>query len=150
MRWGVLLVTSRLYFIHIYFPILIGAIIYTFFRADKLFIFLLYEKLFFSEYLAVIRQYTMNWYMPDYIVYTLPDALWVYAFTIFLYTIWLFEKPSKWRAFFLSIPLMLGVGSEIGQYFFPVLGTFDWVDFGSMLFSYLLAYNMTKYLMKRE
>lgn len=147
---GVKVYKNCFYIFHVYSPILIGAIIYTFFREDVLLIFRIYERLFFGEALLHTRDITMEWHVHPYILYTLPDFLWMYAFTCFLSSQWIHEEPSTWRTMFIITPLLLGAGGEIGQYFMPTLGTFDAVDLWSLLIAYVIAYTMTKLLVGKE
>lgn len=138
------------YIIHVYAPIAIGALIYTLFREDVLLIFRIYEQLFFSEWLIHIRESTMDWDVSSYVRYPLPDALWVYAFASFLCVKWVGEPASMWRTAFLVIPFLLGPGSELAQYLFPALGTFDVIDLYSMMFAYIAAYSISTYVKIEE
>ncbi|MEE1131319.1 MAG: hypothetical protein UHX00_06845 [Caryophanon sp.] len=142
------MIKSKFYIVHVYSPIIVGALIYTLFREDGLLIFRMYEQLFFSEWLTYVRQYTMDLYVSSYVMYTLPDALWVYAFTSFMCINWVHEQVSMWRTVFLLLPLLLGAGSEVAQYVLPVLGTFDIADLWSMVLAYLVAYSIVKYMKK--
>lgn len=136
------------YIVHVYAPIVIGALIYTLFREDVLLIFRIYEQLFFSEWLIHIRESTMHWDVSSYVRYTLPDALWVYAFASFLCVKWVGEPTSTWRTAFIVLPFLLGPGSEVAQFIFPTLGTFDVIDLYSMVLAYIAAYSVSKYVQK--
>ncbi|OCS93085.1 hypothetical protein A6K76_00945 [Caryophanon latum] len=90
----------------------------------------------------------MHWDVSSYVRYTLPDALWVYAFASFLCVKWVGEPTSMWRTTFIVLPFLLGPGSEVAQFIFPTLGTFDVIDLYSMVLAYIAAYSVSKYVQK--
>lgn len=73
--------------------------------------------------------------IPNPILYSLPDALWVYSFTAVMQYVWFQQQNRYGRMFWIFLPVSLGVGGEIGQLFKIVPGTFDPVD----LFAYIAA-----------
>jgi hypothetical protein len=74
--------------------------------------------------------------IPGFILYSLPDGLWVYAFTSLMGCIWFRAPRSSAKLFWTLLPASMAVVAEIGQGFRLVPGTFDWAD----MFSYLAAW----------
>lgn len=126
---------------HIYLPIIIGGMIYTLFRVDTLLVFKVYEFLHIDRFIANFRESTLALEIPDFVKYSLPDGLWVYAFTYFLVSIWKFEENTgKEKYLIMLIPLCLGVGGEVMQIFFSQIGTFDYQDLFISLIAYIVGY----------
>jgi hypothetical protein len=78
-------------------------------------------------------------------MYSLPDALWVYAFTAAMELLWVKEPRGPARTFWVLLPSLMAIACEIGQLFRWVPGTFDWFD----LFSYIAAFMLASLAMRR-
>lgn len=74
---------------------------------------------------AWLRALGVTW--PDVLVYTLPDALWVYALTYSLARLHA-RSSRRERALVLAIPVLLGPIAELCQLAALVPGTFDPLD----------------------
>ena len=80
--------------------------------------------------------------LPSWFVYSLPDGLWMFSFSILILMIWDFHRTRKamiWIALALSIGILLeGVQAttELG-------GSFDWRDLGFILFAPVLPLCLT-------
>lgn len=132
---------NRNAFYHIFMPILIGGLIYTLFRTDTLLVFRFYEFLQVDGLIRDIRSHTMQWEITNFVKYSLPDGLWVYAFTYFLASLWKFDDSGgKGKYLFMTIPLLSGVGVEISQLYFVSIGTFDFHDLFISLTAYMVGY----------
>ncbi|MGE7665811.1 hypothetical protein ACQKMN_08815 [Ureibacillus composti] len=130
---------------HIYIPIIIGGLIYTLFRVDTLLIFKVYEVLQVDVFIKRLRENTMFWGIPNFVKYSLPDGLWVYAFTYYIASIWKFdESENKAKYIFMSIPLICGLGGELIQLFYQKVGTFDLQDLVISLIAYIAGYIAVK------
>ncbi len=117
------------------------------FRTDSLSIFRLLELIGLDNVLNPIREKTMMWNINSFIKYSLPDGLWVYSFSYFIFSIWLLEMEEKTMKYlFLSVPLLFGVGGELIQLVCPAVGTFDWQDLFVSLGAYLLAFVVIKFI----
>ena len=108
-------------------PILFGGMIYIIFRSKSLKMFDWFEKINLSNQIEIIRGYFSNVQLPNWIIYNLPDLLWVFSFTSFLFIIWS-KRIKKENMFYLIFPTGIGVISEFGQLFSIINGTFDTVD----------------------
>ena len=118
-----------------------GGLIYTLFRVDTLLVFKMYEFLQVDGFIDYVRSYTMLWEIPDFVKYSLPDGLWVYAFTYFVVSLWKFDgSKGKERYIFMMIPLLCGVGGELLQLYFKSIGTFDFHDLSISLLAYIAGY----------
>lgn len=65
---------------------------------------------------------------PNWVVYSLPDALWQFTFCIVVYRIWSRASAGRLRTAFVVMPAAIGVGCELGQAVGVVQGVFDPVD----------------------
>lgn len=70
--------------------------------------------------------------IPEWVYYSLPNALWVYSFTSGILLIW-----GKSLTFWLITPVLFGVLVEFAQYFQIFPGTADIMDFVTGLFAFI-------------
>ena len=119
--------------LHIALPIFIGSMIYILFREKELLMFNWFNYLKLNFIIDFLRNnfYEYRIYIPKSILFSLPDALWVYSFTMFL-SIYLKNKIILSTVFIGSIIM------EILQFWF-VAGTFDIYDVIYMFTLYLIA-----------
>jgi hypothetical protein len=124
--------------INVFVPILIGAGIYTLWRSKTLLVFKWYRWVAIDTPMLSLRSYVSpaRHLLPAAVIYSLPDALWVYSFTTLLQYVWAGHSRCPERTFWSCLPVALAVGSEIGQHFGLVPGTFDPVD----LVAYFVAW----------
>ncbi len=125
---------TKVWFI-IFLSLFLGLLIYTGTRTDRLFLnqFLVRfgahsVKIFFSGFLA-------HSYIPLWMIYSLPDALWMLALMLFVMMIWDFKLDTR------SLPWIIGAMCaglffEIAQGLHLIKGTFDVTD---MLFIFIGA-----------
>ncbi len=111
-----------------FIPLFIGGFLYVPFRTGNI-IFLKYFHYFYQG--SFIRK--SDWeIVPDWIIYSLPDALWILSFTYLMLSIWDFQI-SRENIFWIIIAPIIGIGSEIGQTTDFIGGTFDYMDLLLML-----------------
>ena len=110
-------------------PILLGGLMYLSWRSTTLVIFGWLDALGFSGSVQAIRAVTTPWKesIPDWVLFSLPDALWSYAFTCGLCFVWASHKCWQ-RSFWIFAPLVLSVSIECLQASGFLVGTFDWID----------------------
>ncbi len=65
--------------------------------------------------------------LPEWSIYSLPLALWIVSYLLFINAIW-FGRKSVARHFWLWLVPLLSIAAEVGQYPRLVPGTFDPVD----------------------
>ena len=119
--------------LHIALPIFIGSMIYILFREKELLMFNWFNYLKLNFIIDFLRNnfYEYRIYIPKSILFSLPDALWVYSFTMFL-SIY-FKNRIILSAIFVG-----SIITEILQLWF-VVGTFDIYDVIYMFALYLIA-----------
>jgi hypothetical protein len=117
-------------FFNALFPFVLGFAIYTLWRSTKLLMFRAYQQAGLYPSILALRAHTsgVKHLIPGPILYSVPDALWVYGATAALGYLWLSHPGRYKRLFWTLLPVSIGVGSEFGQLFRLVPGTFDWMD----------------------
>ncbi len=122
------------------FPIILGTSIYILFRNGNLLIFKWLEILRADYWVFNIRKYTipMRGFFPKYIIYNVPDGLYIFAFTNFLLFM---NNRLKWyqMIFVGSIPFIVFSISELFQYYNIISGTFDILDIIFYKIGFILA-----------
>ncbi|MCP1224638.1 hypothetical protein [Sebaldella sp. S0638] len=115
------------FFLHVILTMVVGGIVYILFRSDTLLMFRWFEFLKIDKIIYSLREYTFYYrkYIPESVLFSLPDCLWVYSFTMFLS--FYFKN-----ILLIMIPCIGSVLTEIGQLWF-VPGTFDIMDVLYML-----------------
>ena len=124
--------------LHVLFPLLAGGLIYICWRDPTLLMFRWFSAVGLS---SVVNELRASWSpaetsLPRWVVYSLPDGLWVYAVTAFLAHVWRGSRSSVLAVAWISLGVVIGAGSELGQMANIIPGSFDRMDF---LFSILAA-----------
>ena len=135
--------------LHIVLPIIVGTAIYICWRTKSLQVFSWLRFFGMDSFVVLCRMKSAFFreYLPDFVVFSLPNGLWVYSLTSFMCLLWKGEQASLARAFWLSLGFGLGVGLEIGQLLGVVPGTFDFADLSISLVAALAA---TAFAPKRQ
>jgi hypothetical protein len=126
-------------------PLSLGGIIYLLFRSSDLRMFDWLDILGIKSAVFFFRMNSLaiKESIPDWTYYSLPDGLWVYAFTSSLILFWRGHPMMKnW----LLLPFIFGVIVEILQFFKLFPGTFDSMD---LLFT-LGAYICSIYILRKN
>jgi hypothetical protein len=112
-------------------PIVIGGLIYVCWRDPNLLMFQWFRGLGLEPLLLRLRLVAApaQTSMPNWVILSLPDGLWVYAFTAFMIEIWRGADSTFIKTFWISLAVLLGAGSELGQLAGVVPGVFDLTDF---------------------
>ena len=115
---------------HCLIPTFIGFLIYIFFRSKELNVFKWLS--FFNSEIDAIRHYTLKLkiFIPEWIYYSLVDALWTYSITSSIMIYWINDKKNIGMIIWLFIVFLITILYEILQMFdFPfIIGTFDYYD----------------------
>ena len=109
-------------------PVMIGGVIYLRWRNANLLMFRWFRALGLETLIGWLRAgagETSGW--SYWLAYSLPDGLWVYALTALMILLWR-DARSPMKFFWLSLGLLLGAGSELGQLTGMVPGSFDVID----------------------
>jgi len=123
---------------------IIGGLIYLLWRSDEMIMFNCADAIGILPliYDARVIFGGFSEYIPNIILFSLPDAVWVYSGTAFFSRLWLDESPVihiLWSSIFAA----LAVGSELGQLAGLVPGTFDIADLLLCIAAYVMAYKIS-------
>lgn len=118
----------------------IGGMIYLMFRSESLVMFRWCENLHIKQYVDALR---ISYALPQWIVYSLPDGLWLCSYVLFVSAIWNFDLKQGWPYIF-SLPV-IAIGSELAQAYNLVRGTFDWTDIICYILGLLSGCMIVKY-----
>jgi hypothetical protein len=124
------------------FVFLLGGLIYVLFRTESIrfFDYLTYVEL--DKPLSIIRSITlpMNQFIPEWVIYSLPDGLWLFSFSLLINKIWTKEDKIQFWFWMLLFPCTAIIW-ELGQAFQVISGTFDWIDtFIYLTVTFLIIY----------
>ena len=75
--------------------------------------------------------------LSDWVIYSLPDGLWLFAYILLMATIWDFNI-KKGSVLIIGFPL-LSVISEFLQFLKVLPGTFDRIDVLAYIFAFILG-----------
>jgi hypothetical protein len=111
-------------------PMLLGLAVYTLWRSTSLLLFRAYRWTGLYPLILAVRAHVaaVKQSIPNPILYSLPDAMWVYACTVALGYLWRNHPSALTRWSWTALPVLIAVGSEFGQLLKLVPGTFDWMD----------------------
>jgi hypothetical protein len=132
--------------IHVVGPVAAGAAIYLLFRTPHLLVFSWTRAAGLAGMLASARHSLspVAAAMPEWMLYSAPDGLWVYALTAAMLAVWRGDR-SPGRYPWIAAGVVLGAGGELGQLAGFVPGTFDIAD---LLFS-VAAFAAALYLVRK-
>lgn len=105
--------------------LLLGSLIYILFRSPSLKVFEWLENVGLYESTNVIRTITtpLYHYIPEYILFSLPDGLWVFSYLCLILHLWS-GKISTQNIGWIIITPVVAIGSEIGQFFWTYYWNF--------------------------
>lgn len=128
-------------------PLILGGLIYLTYRTDALLMFVWFNKTGLSDQINFLRtnEQLQNLIIPDWVKFSLPDALWLFSFTYVLLILWDF-KINRQSAFWLFLVPIIGLFSEIGQSIGIISGTYDMVDLTLLLIATALPFFQLKNL----
>ena len=144
----------RLFIFHVIVPLCFGGVIYVAFRSNTLILNGWINEINLSEYMNIIRNlfYPIKCILPNWIIYSLPDGLWVYSLTSAIFLIWgnSFLTLNIWLVIILLIAPLI----EFMQYFGIFPGTFDLIDLlfyliGSFLSLLIIKLKLQNYEKKK-
>ena len=126
-------------------PLVLGGLIYLAWRSPSLLMFQWAETLGVSSHVQELRAFAgpLAPYVPGWVFFSFPDGAWVYSATAAYLVVWR-AKWSTEAAFWVLLPVAMGVGSELGQWFGVVPGTFDFVDLVFMSLGVFAAFVMIR------
>lgn len=130
---------------HVVLPVAVGAFIYIAWRVDTLLVFGWCRSVGINGPVCDLRQALASARsgIPGWVMYSLPDALWVYSATALQRLIWRSSRGHVAAYVGISLPLVLAVGGELGQRARRVPGTFCLSDLGLCVVAAVAAVVLT-------
>jgi hypothetical protein len=115
----------KAYVLRVLVPLILGGMIYGFFRDPHLLALELIDDNALSSFIRDLQQASMPIVevLPYWFSQSVPDALWCYACMSFILILWR-ESPPLYKHFWLCIAVILALGFEAGQFLKVVPGTF--------------------------
>lgn len=117
--------------------LLLGGLIYILFRTTSLKMFSWFEYLGILETIMDVRKIFKNVILYEWIIYSLPDGLWLFSYVSLIITLWNNEIKSGNLFWLFGLPSIVLL-TEIGQSISIIPGTFDWID----LYMYLIGFTI--------
>lgn len=113
--------------INVILPVLLGFFIYIAFRPLNLTYYQWLKKLKIDYFFQNINVFFSNYksFIPNMVIYNVPDGIWTYACTSIFIQIW---KKNKLLNFYLIIPFLLSLLIESLQFVKIFPGTFCLFD----------------------
>ena len=130
--------------LHVFVPVLFGALIYILFRKESLTVFIWIGNISLLDEVMFIRSLLSDTKknIPNLILYSLPDGIWVYSATYLLIEIWKNNLKNIYAWFWISIPLICSVVIELLQLFQVVEGSYCLYDM-TFYFSFFILSLLT-------
>lgn len=112
--------------------LMFGGMIYVLFRSRQTLLLKIADATPLSHTLTDIRDAVATCQPSEWVVYSLPGALWAGAYVLIIHSLMHSLGPAtRWR--WASVIPLLGVFSELGQAIGVVPGTFDLLDLAGYL-----------------
>ena len=119
--------------------LLFSLFIYLFYRTEQTLVTkLLISVISFENFTALKSAIVDVFSLQEFIIYSLPEGLWVFCIT--LTSKKFFLKVYKLKISLLFVPLLFSIGLEIFQLLRITNGTFDFWDIGISILFWTLAY----------
>lgn len=124
-----------------FLPVFLGGLIYLTYRANTLLMFNWLKFIGFTELVNFLRtnNQLQNLTIPNWVKFSLPDALWLYSFTYTILLLWDF-KITRQSVLWIFLAPTVGIFSEMGQLIGIIPGTFDSSDLLLLLLSASLPF----------
>lgn len=105
--------------------LLFGGLIYILFRSSDFLFFRWIDGLGLSNWLRISRENTLSLspFIPDWIIFSLPNGLWAFAYSLLISGIWSGSKSNLKYIWLISIPVLV-LGFEFLQFSGIINGTF--------------------------
>ncbi len=113
-----------------------GILIYSISRPDTIYINRWIADLISDRSRGILHSIYQNVHLPGWIIYSLPDALWMSALTLMILMVWNFRLNGK-SIVWIGLAIISGFLFECLQVFHLIRGTFDPVD---LVFMFLGAF----------
>ena len=106
-----------------------GGMVYVVFRPSNLLLIVVLKALGAGDALDALKSSLQGLEVPDFVVYSLPAALWSAAYILAMEALWRGRGVSLgFRVVWVSVVPVMGVASELMQAYGMLPGVFDWMD----------------------
>lgn len=132
--------SCRRFAVHVCLPVVLGAGFYLLFRSPELRVFDWIDGLGANDWIvrARILAAPAAEQLPLWVLFSLPDGLWVYALTAAMMMVWRGHEGSA-RVTWSAAGVVLAGSGEVGQVLAIVPGTFDSMDLFAIGAAFLCA-----------
>lgn len=112
-----------------FLTLIVGGLIYISFRVDSLVMFRWFCSFSLKNLIDSLREMTLVYksFLPDWLLYSLPDGLWVFSYVSLILLLW-DNELSGLNIFWIFLMPILAIASELGQLLNLIPGTFDIID----------------------
>ena len=107
--------------------LLFGLFIYTLARPESLYLNQWIKAIIGPGHMLSFRDFLAGIAIPSWMMYSLPDALWMLSLMLIMLVIWRFQINRQSMPWILAT-LVFGIGFEALQANQWVRGSFDWMD----------------------
>ena len=137
----------RPFVVHVFLPFLLGIGIYVLWRPTNLLFFHWTDAWGYFPIVSDYREMVsfVIPYLPGWFLNSLPAALFLYSLTSWFQIVWVDCYGKEWL-FWISVALLVGVLSEVFQYYHLLSGKYDLMD---VLF-YVVAWILGVYIPKEK
>ncbi|WP_205509831.1 hypothetical protein [Longitalea arenae] len=112
--------------------------IYVFYRTEKTLVNQLFIALFSHETYSYLKTAVRSFLpLPDFLVYSLPEGLWIFCITVTSSFFYLEIRNRKWSL--VLVPILMAVIMEVFQFLHFTNGRFDIIDLVFSFVFWLLA-----------
>lgn len=105
----------------------IGGLIYLGFRTETLLMFTWSKWIGMTSFVQSWRTICSNTTLPEWVIFSLPDGLWSFAYILFMDAIWMDYKNPRFIMYASILPT-IAIILEFFQLFGLLSGTFDLID----------------------
>lgn len=131
--------------------LLMGGLIYVFWRKDTLMMFIWFDRIGLTDIVCLLRDRAgrLSMCLPNWILFSLPNALWLFGGLLVFDFIW-GNKSSVSKLFWFSAFWFIAVSAEVGQALRIIPGRFDWQDITIMILAGSCAHIVTACARRQE
>lgn len=123
---------------------IVGGVIYVSYRVKSLYMFGWFRFFGLDNYVDYLRSNIGAYRIPNFVKYSLPDGLWLFAYFLVIKTIYGTEMSRAAIISYSALPLV-AIGSEILQMFNLIPGVFDIYDLICYICSILIFYYLNTF-----
>jgi len=121
--------------------LLVGSTLYVLFRSTSLLMFHWADSVGLIGSIGTMRSWVDGFatYLPIWVVYSLPFALWVSSYLFFIKGIWRNSTSLAHHVWFWCIPI-IAIAAELAQSMHIIPGSFDLGDLIALIFATILGF----------